>query len=288
MSQPALPEPAPEAHPALHAEPGPPTLTVHLSQVPPGVSVGWASLDGKQLGLLNPVYEAGYWQGQVPPLELQLFVDGLRENESHEGHGTIDMRNGLSAELTIALDQPRKLVTRQVVVRDRRGKAIPQVSGEPVLDGTPAAVRLGVMNYQQWVSDEQGQLTVRSHEGETVQLALTLPLMEQPSLYTLAPGANEIVLRDVTLVRCAFRCPETNKPVGYPGLLAVAELKDGRELRYEQPESDALRSDVAVLTWPQGTRKLTVYSSPFKQAELRSPNARCELNPLPARRCENW
>ena len=267
-------------------------LTVHVTWRGPrgGSTVGWASSDGRRMGILNVVYgtELPTYRGTVPAEPLQLYVDGLLDNEPYEAHAQVDMRKRKSAELTIALDEPRELVSRPVVVRDRAGTPIAGARGLPVLDGSFSAVRVAVLNFQQWISDDQGMLRVRSVAGEPVQLSITVPLLARPVQGTLMPGERELRLNGVTLVRCSFRCPATGKSTAYPGFVAVAELADGTCNRFEMVESDGLSSADITLAWPEGARALTISSSPYRSTSLTSPDQRCELHPLPERHCERW
>lgn len=272
--------------------PGSVNLTVHVTMLGPrhAATVGWASLDGQRMSILNPVYGAPVptYQGTVPAEPLQLYVDGLSDSEAHAAHAHVDLRKRKSAELSIALDEPRQLTTRQIVVRDRTGAPLAGVRGLPILDGSPTALHNAVANYQQWISDSQGAFTVRSVEGEPVRISLSVPLLAQPIVVTLMPGKREVRLEEVTVVRCTFRCLATGQFTPYPGYVALAELPDGTCNRFEIEESDGLSSEPIMLAWIEGTRKLSVSSSPYLTTTITSPDQLCELHPRPERQCAFW
>lgn len=249
-------------------------------------SVGFFSENGLEIGYLNPAYKLPglVSQGEVPEGRVHIFARGLKEESHLQGELEVELSQTKDCEFSVQM-LPRKVIERSVRVVSRNNERLGQVSAEVVLDGSHERARNALLNYQQLVSQEDGQMAFSFQSKESMSVVFKLPFLGAQEPVAISSEQTKVTL-PIDVVRCAFRCAN-GKRAGYAGFVAILKLKDGTEQRFERPYSDALRSADVLFAWSKDARELSVHSTGFHSVKLRSPKQACILRPLGRREaCE--
>jgi hypothetical protein len=266
-------------------------ITVRVPDAHPSASVAWLGHDYRSMGYLEHDGAAppGTFRGIAPPGKVELYALDLEyvhgdpghavAARAHEARATANLTAG-AAEVALTDFRELSVAVRRVQALDRHGVAVRPMVGAVVLDGSFEAVRSAVLNPQRFATDEAGWFRVVTAADEVVAADLTIPLLASPVRLTLAPGALQTTLRDLSLVLCSVVGGD-GASASYAHVSARAHASARADLAFEQAPSDVRTSAPFTLAWAHGTEIISVRVDGAPATLLRSPSDPCVVQAAP-------